>query len=81
MIIDPKIPRSLANEMVLLMNGYNLKDDYSSNESTAILQPPTATELRLILKNQFNQIKRQELIIRFTVLMVQRSYIETTLYN
>lgn len=81
MIIDPKIPRSLAKEMVLLMNGYNLKDDYSSNESTAILQPPTATELRLILKNQFNQMKRQELIIRFTVLMVQRSYIETTLYN
>ena len=46
MIIDPKIPRSPAKEMVMLMNGYNLKDDYSSNESAATLQPPTATELR-----------------------------------
>ena len=46
MIIDPKIPRSPAKEMVMLMNGYNLNDDYSSNESAAILQPPTAKELR-----------------------------------
>jgi FtsP/CotA-like multicopper oxidase with cupredoxin domain len=46
MIIDPKIPRSPAKEMVMVMNGYNLKDDYSSNESAAIEQPPTAAELR-----------------------------------
>lgn len=45
-IIDPKLPRSPAKEMVMLMNGYNLKDDYSSNESAAVLRPPTAAELR-----------------------------------
>jgi len=45
MIIDPKTTRPLAKEMVMLMNGYNLIDDYKSNES-AILRPPTAAELR-----------------------------------
>jgi hypothetical protein len=45
MIIDPRIPRPPAKEMVMLMNGYNLVDDYKSNES-AILHPPTAAELR-----------------------------------
>ena len=45
LIIDPKIPRPPAKEMVMLMNGYNLVDDYKSNES-AILHPPTAAELR-----------------------------------
>ena len=45
MIIDPKTPRPPAKEMVMLMNGYNLVDDYKSNES-AILHPPTAAELR-----------------------------------
>lgn len=45
-IIDPKLPRSPAKEMVMLMSGYNLKDDYSSNESAAVLRPPTAAELR-----------------------------------
>jgi manganese oxidase len=44
MIIDAKIPREPAKEMVMLMNGYNLKDDYSKeSEMTA---PPTAAELR-----------------------------------
>lgn len=47
MIIDPKVPRTPAKEMVMLMNGYNLKDDYSSNQSADILHPPTATELRV----------------------------------
>ena len=45
MIIDPKTPRPPAKEMVMLMNGYNLVDDYKSNES-ATLHPPTAAELR-----------------------------------
>ena len=45
MIIDPRTPRPPAKEMVMLMNGYNLVDDYKSNES-AILHPPTAAELR-----------------------------------
>jgi manganese oxidase len=45
MIIDPKIPRPPAKEMVMLMNGYNLVDDYKSNGS-AILHTPTAAELR-----------------------------------
>jgi manganese oxidase len=45
LIIDPKTPRPPAKEMVMLMNGYNLVDDYKSNES-AILHPPTAAELR-----------------------------------
>jgi hypothetical protein len=45
MIIDPKTPRPPAKEMVMLMNGYNLVDDYKSNESS-ILRPPTAAELR-----------------------------------
>jgi hypothetical protein len=45
MIIDPKTPRPPAKEMVMLMNGYNLVDDYKSNES-GILRPPTAAELR-----------------------------------
>jgi manganese oxidase len=47
MIIDPKTPRPPAKEMVMLMNGYNLVDDYKSNESaTTLLRPPTAAELR-----------------------------------
>ncbi|HET7391785.1 MAG TPA: multicopper oxidase domain-containing protein [Nitrososphaeraceae archaeon] len=44
-IIDPKTPRPPAKEMVMIMNGYNLVDDYKSNES-GILRPPTAAELR-----------------------------------
>ena len=44
-IIDPKVPRAPAREMVMLMNGYNLKDDYSTNGS-ATDQPPTASALR-----------------------------------
>src|SRR5919199_1037047 len=45
MIIDPKVPRTPAKEMVMLMNGYNLADDYvQANESPE--HPPTATEIR-----------------------------------
>jgi FtsP/CotA-like multicopper oxidase with cupredoxin domain len=46
MIIDPKVPRPPAREMVMLMNGYNLKDDYSTNASATEQQPPTASALR-----------------------------------
>jgi hypothetical protein len=45
MIIDSKVPRPPAKEMVMLMNGYNLKDDYSTNASESE-QPPTASALR-----------------------------------
>src|SRR5215217_4144374 len=45
MIIDPKVPRTPAKEMVMLMNGYNLADDYmSASESPE--SPPTAKEIR-----------------------------------
>jgi manganese oxidase len=45
MIIDPKVPRTPAKEMVMLMNGYNLADDYMpARESPE--HPPTATEIR-----------------------------------
>ena len=67
--------------MVMLMNGYNLNDDYSSNESGLYCNRLQLRNCGPILKEQLNQMKRQELIIRFTVLMVQRSYIETTLYS
>jgi FtsP/CotA-like multicopper oxidase with cupredoxin domain len=45
MIIDPKIPRPPAKEMVMLMNGYNLVDDYTPSLSTKP-HPPTAADLR-----------------------------------
>ncbi len=45
MIIDPKVPRTPAKEMVMLMNGYNLVDDYAP-PSGPLQHPPTATELR-----------------------------------
>ena len=45
MIIDPKVPRAPAKEMVMLMNGYNLADDYMP-ESQFPEHPPTATEIR-----------------------------------
>ena len=45
MIIDPKVPRSPAKEMVMLMNGYNLADDYAP-ASESPQHPPTAAELR-----------------------------------
>ena len=44
MIIDPKVPRTPAKEMVMLMNGYNLVDDYAP-PSGPLQHPPTATEL------------------------------------
>jgi hypothetical protein len=45
MVIDPKTPREPAKEMVMLMNGYNLADDYMpSSESPE--HPPTATDIR-----------------------------------
>jgi hypothetical protein len=44
MIIDPKVPRTPAKEMVMLMNGYNLKDDYTKASESE--QPPTASALR-----------------------------------
>jgi FtsP/CotA-like multicopper oxidase with cupredoxin domain len=45
MIIDPKTPRPAAKEMVMMMNGYNLVDDYAPSMSTQS-RPPTAAELR-----------------------------------
>jgi manganese oxidase len=45
MIIDPKIPREPAKEMVMLMNGYNLADDYMP-DSVSPEHPPSATEIR-----------------------------------
>ena len=45
MIIDPKTPRPVAKEMVMMMNGYNLVDDYAPSMSTQS-RPPTAAELR-----------------------------------
>jgi manganese oxidase len=45
MIIDPKVPRTPAKEMVMLMNGYNLADDYMP-DSQSPEHPPTATEIR-----------------------------------
>jgi FtsP/CotA-like multicopper oxidase with cupredoxin domain len=45
MIIDPKVPRTPAKEMVMLMNGYNLVDDYAP-PSGPLQHPPTTTELR-----------------------------------
>jgi FtsP/CotA-like multicopper oxidase with cupredoxin domain len=45
MIIDPKVPRTPAKEMVMLMNGYNLVDDFAP-PSGPLQHPPTATELR-----------------------------------
>jgi hypothetical protein len=45
MIIDPKTPRTSAKEMVMMMNGYNLLNDYAPSESTQF-RPPTAAELR-----------------------------------
>jgi FtsP/CotA-like multicopper oxidase with cupredoxin domain len=45
MIIDPKTPRPAAKEMVMMMNGYNLVDDYAPSESTTF-HTPTAAELR-----------------------------------
>jgi FtsP/CotA-like multicopper oxidase with cupredoxin domain len=45
MIIDPKTPRPAAKEMVMMMNGYNLVDDYAPSMSTQS-RPPTAVELR-----------------------------------
>ncbi len=45
MIIDPKVPRTPAKEMVMLMNGYNLVDDYAPS-SGPLQHPPTTTELR-----------------------------------
>jgi len=45
MIIDPKVPRTPAKEMVMLMNGYNLADDYVP-DSESPEHPPTATEIR-----------------------------------
>jgi FtsP/CotA-like multicopper oxidase with cupredoxin domain len=50
MIIDPKTPRPPAKEMVMLMNGYNLVDDYAPSESP-LLHTPTATELRTDFSN------------------------------
>jgi manganese oxidase len=44
MIIDPKVPRTPAKEMVMLLNGYNLVDDYAP-PSGPLQHPPTATEL------------------------------------
>ena len=44
MIIDPKVPRTPAKEMVMLMNGYNLVDDYAPS-SGPLQHPPTVTEL------------------------------------
>ena len=54
MMIDPKTPRPPAKEMVMLMNGYNLVDDYKSNESTT-LHPPTALNCVPILTEQLNK--------------------------
>ena len=45
MIIDPKTPRPAAKEMVMMMNGYNLVDDYAPS-MPAQSRPPTAAELR-----------------------------------
>ena len=45
MIIDPKTPRPVAKEMVMMMNGYNLVDDYAPS-MPAQSRPPTAAELR-----------------------------------
>jgi hypothetical protein len=45
MIIDPKIPREPAKEMIMLMNGYNLADDYMP-DSQPSEHPPTATDIR-----------------------------------
>jgi hypothetical protein len=45
MIIDPKVSRTPAKEMVMLMNGYNLADDYMP-DSQSSEHPPTATDLR-----------------------------------
>ena len=48
MIIDPKLPRPLAKEMVMLMNGYNLVDDDKSNESI-ILPLMMRVDYRLLI--------------------------------
>src|SRR5919199_4662405 len=53
MIIDPKVPRAPAKEMVMLMNGYNLADDYMP-ESQSPEHPPTATEIR----NNFGEVTK-----------------------
>ena len=45
MIIDPKTPRPVAKDMVMMMNGYNLVDDYAPS-MPAQSRPPTAAELR-----------------------------------
>jgi manganese oxidase len=45
MVIDPKVARTPAKEMVMLMNGYNLADDYTP-ASQSPEGPPTATEIR-----------------------------------
>jgi hypothetical protein len=53
MIIDPKVPRTPAKEMVMLMNGYNLADDYMpASESPE--SPPTAKEIR----TDFSQVTK-----------------------
>jgi hypothetical protein len=46
MIIDPNVARTPAKEMVMLMNGYNLADDYAP-DSQSIQHPPTAADLRI----------------------------------
>src|SRR5919202_1237755 len=40
MIIDPKVPRTPAKEMVMLMNGYNLADDYMPTSESPKSPPP-----------------------------------------
>jgi multicopper oxidase len=55
MIIDPKIPRPPAKEMVMLMNGYNLVDDYTPSLSTKP-HPPTAADLR----NNFSEATKSD---------------------
>jgi manganese oxidase len=46
MIIDPVVSREPAKEMVMMLNGYNLPDDYTGGKEEFSLRPPTATELR-----------------------------------
>jgi hypothetical protein len=46
MIIDPVTSREPAKEMMMMLNGYNLVDDYTGGKEEFSLRPPTATELR-----------------------------------
>jgi len=76
MIIDAKVPREPAKEMVMLMNGYNLKDDYSKeSEMTAL--PPLQSYVPTLLK----QLGQTKAVTRFILSMALPSYTEITPYS